>query len=410
MTRSGLLRNRGVRGLIAAESISMAGSQMTYIVLPWFVLTTTHSPIKTSIVIAAEMAPVAVLGLLSGTLVSRIGARRTMLVSDLARAALLAAIPTLHLLDVLSFPLLVALVFGIGVFMVPHATAQRVIVPELVGEDDARVGEVQSLLQAAVAVAGIVGPPLGGALIPVIGETNVLYFDAATYVVSFALMAGLVRPRFAAVREEGADRGIKAGVRFLFRDRLLRVWMLSITGMNVVWSAFAVTFPVLVLERYGDRPDVLGWIFGGFGAGAVLGSIASFRVIGRFDRIVLATGAAIGQTAVLWVLLPDLPWPVVAGAAAVVGAFSPLLNSTVITTRTMRTPVQLRPSVHAAAVTVALILAPVGALAAGPALTHLGLQVVVGGILVANTLCGIAFAAAGLHERRLPGTAALEQS
>jgi len=409
VTRSGLLRNRGVRGLVAAESISMAGSQMTYIVLPWFVLTTTHSPIKTSIVVAAEMAPVAVLGLLSGTLVSRIGARRTMLVSDLARAVLLALIPTLHLFDALSFALLVALVFGIGVFMVPHATAQRVIVPELVGEDEARVGEVQSLLQAAVAVAGIVGPPLGGALIPVVGETNVLYVDAGTYVVSFALMAGLVRPRYAAGREEdAADRGIKAGVRFLFGDRLLRVWMLSITGMNVVWSAFAVTFPVLVLERYGDRPDVLGWIFGCFGAGAVVGSVASFRVIGRFDRIGLATGAAIGQTAVLWLLFPDLPWPVVAAAAAVAGVFSPILNSAVITTRTMRTPVQLRPSVHAAAVTVALVLAPVGALAAGPALTHLGLQVVIGGILVANTLCGVAFAAAGLQDR--PGGAAAPET
>jgi MFS family permease len=398
VTRSSLLRDRGVRALVTAESISMAGSQMTYIVLPWFVLTTTHSPIKTSIVLAAEMAPVAVLGLLSGTLVSRLGARRTMLVSDAARALLLASIPTLHLLDALSFPLLVGLVFSIGIFMVPHATAQRVIVPELVGEDEARVGEVQSLLQAAVAVAGIVGPPLGGALIGVVGETNVLFVDAASYVVSFGVMAGWVRPKHAAP-EEGGDVGVIAGVRFLFRDRLLRVWMLSITGMNVVWSAFGVTFPVLVLQRYGDRPDVLGWIFGAFGAGAVLGSVASFGVIGRFDRVVLATWAAAGQTAVLWILLPDLPWPVVAAAAAVTGLFAPILNSAVITTRTMRTPPALRPSVHAAAVTVALILAPIGALAAGPGIEHFGLDAVVGAVLVVNTLCGVAFAAAGLRER-----------
>jgi MFS family permease len=273
-----------------------------------------------------------------------------------------------------------------------------VIVPERVGEDEARVGEVQSLLQAAVAVAGIVGPPLGGALIGVVGETNVLFVDAASYVVSFGVMAGWVRPKHAAP-EEGGDVGVIAGVRFLFRDRLLRVWMLSITGMNVVWSAFGVTFPVLVLQRYGDRPDVLGWIFGAFGAGAVLGSVASFGVIGRFDRVVLATWAAAGQTAVLWILLPDLPWPVVAAAAAVTGLFAPILNSAVITTRTMRTPPALRPSVHAAAVTVALILAPIGALAAGPGIEHFGLDAVVGAVLVVNTLCGVAFAAAGLRER-----------
>jgi MFS family permease len=408
LTRSNLLRDGGVRALVTAESISMAGSQMTYIVLPWFVLTTTHSPIKTSIVLAAEMAPVAVLGLLSGTLVSRIGARRTMLVSDAARGVLLATIPTLHLMDALSFPLLVGLVFSIGIFMVPHATAQRVIVPELVGEDEARVGEVQSLLQAALAVAGIAGPPLGGALIPVLGETNVLFVDAASYVVSFGIMAGWVRPKHAAPDDERGDVGVIAGVRFLLRDRLLRVWMHSITGMNVWWSAFGVTFPVLVLQRYGDRPDILGWIFGAFGAGAVLGSVASFGVIGRFDRIVLATWSAAGQTAVLWILLPDLPWPVVAAAAAVTGLFSPILNSAVITTRTMRTPPPLRPSVHAAAVTVALVLAPIGALAAGPGIEHLGLNTVIGAVLVVNTLCGVAFAAAGLRERAAPGAAAVD--
>ena len=93
---------------------------------------------------------------------------------------LLAAIPTLHLLGALSFAALVALVFAVGIFMVPHATAQRVVVPELVGEDEVRVGQTMSLLQTALAIAGIAAPRLGGVLIAVIGETNVLYVDAAS--------------------------------------------------------------------------------------------------------------------------------------------------------------------------------------------------------------------------------------
>ena len=380
----------------------MTGSQMTYIVLPWFVLTTTGSAVKTSIVVAAEMAPVAVLGLLGGTAVSKFGARRTMLVSDAARALLMAAIPTLHLLDALSFPLLVALVFAIGVFVVPHATGQRVIVPEIVGENEARVGEVQSLIQVAWAIAGVAGAPIGGVLIGVIGETNVLFVDAASFALSFALFAFFVHPRHRVAEDADDATGVVAGVRFLFRDRLLRGWMLSITGMNVVWTAMSVVFPVLVLERYGDRPDVLGWIFGGFGAGAIAGSVASFGVIGRLDRIALATTSVAGQTAVMWILLPDLPWPVVAAMAAVGGFFSPIVNSTVITTRTMRTPPRLRPSVHAAAVTVALVLAPVGALIAGPALEATTLAAVLAGVLALNTLCGVAFVIAGVRERAAP--------
>jgi predicted MFS family arabinose efflux permease len=401
VSRREILRDSGIRALVTGEAISIAGSQMTYIVLPWFVLTTTGSAVRTSIVVAAEMAPVAFLGLASGSIVSRLGARRTMLVSDVSRFLLLGAIPVLHLLDSLSFPLLVALVFCVGAFMVPHATAQRVIVPELVGEDVARVGEVQALIQVAWAVAGIAGPAIGGVLIGVVGETNVLFVDAASYALSAVLLGAWVRPRHRTDVAEDDASGVVAGVRFLFRDELLRVWMLSITGLNVVWSAFGVMFPVLVLERYGDRPEILGWIFGGFGVGAIVGSLASFGVIARLDRILLASSAAAGQTAVLWILLPDLPWPAVAAAAIVTGVFSPVLNSTVITTRTMRTPPVLRPSVHAAAVTVALVLAPLGALSAGPLLNVFGLEVAVGAVLTLNTLCGIAFVAAGLRERRL---------
>lgn len=398
MTAS-VFRDRGVRALVAAEGISNAGSQMTYIVLPWFVLTTTGSPTRTSIVVAAELAPVAFFGLVSGAVTSRLGARRTFLIADSSRALLLAAIPTLHLLGALSFAALVALVFVVGIFMVPHASAQRVVIPELVGEDEARVGQAMSLMQTAYAGAGIAGPAVGGVLIALIGETNVLYVDAATYAVSFLLIAGWVRP-VRAPRADDEPSGVIAGVRFLFGDRLLRAWMLSITGMNIVWTAMSVVFPVLVLERYGDRPEILGWIFGAFGVGSVVGAVGSYRVIGRFDRIVLTSTASAGQTAVMWMLLPELSWPVVAASAAIAGLFFPVLNACVVTVRTMRTPVSLRPTVHTAAVTVAMILAPLGALAAGPALERFDLAPVLGVILFGNTLCGLVMAAAGLRDRR----------
>ncbi len=400
MGAGSLLRDSGLRALVAAEGISNFGSQMTYIVLPWFVLTTTGSPARTSVVVAAELVPVALFGLASGAVTRRIGPRRTFLVCDAARALLFAAIPTLHLLDALTFELLVGLVFLTGVFMVPHATAQRVVVPELVGEDEVRVGQAMSLVQTAFAVAGILGPAIGGVLIALIGETNVLYIDAATFAASFVLIAGWVRPK-PLVHESDEPSGVMDGVRFLFRDRLLRAWMLSITGMNIVWTAMAVVFPVMVLERYGDRPEILGWIFGSFGVGSVIGAVGSYRIIGRFDRLLLASTASLGQTATMWILLPDLAWPIVAGSAAVAGLFFPVLNACVITLRTMRTPPPLRATVHTAAVTVAMILAPLGALAAGPALHAFELAPVLAVILVGNTLCGLVIAAAGIRERSL---------
>ena len=81
------------------------------------------------------------------------------------------------------------------------------------------------------------------------------------------------------------------------------------------------------------------------------------------------------------------------------GIFFPMLNACVVTIRTMRTPIALRPTVHTAAVTVAMILAPLGALAAGPALERFDLTSVLAVILVGNTLCGVAIAVAGMRDR-----------
>ena len=53
-----------------------------------------------------------------------------MFVSDLCRAPLLAAVPLLQLGDRLTFPLLLGIVFAIGVFSTPYLTAQRLIIPE----------------------------------------------------------------------------------------------------------------------------------------------------------------------------------------------------------------------------------------------------------------------------------------
>src|ERR687891_1416216 len=114
MTRRELIGNRGLLGVLARDTVSLTGSQMTMLALPWFVLTTTGSASRMAIVLAVESASLAVFGFLSGNIAARMGPRRTMLVSDAARAPLVALVPVLHALDALSFPLLLAIVAAIS--------------------------------------------------------------------------------------------------------------------------------------------------------------------------------------------------------------------------------------------------------------------------------------------------------
>ena len=79
MTVRALLRRPGLGALLVAEIVSSLGSQMTFLALPWFVLATTGSATRMGVVLAVELVPVALLGIPSGTVAARLGARRTML-------------------------------------------------------------------------------------------------------------------------------------------------------------------------------------------------------------------------------------------------------------------------------------------------------------------------------------------
>src|SRR5947208_12926120 len=123
-----MLLNRSLVALIAAELVSLTGSAMTFVALPWFVLATTGSTARMGWVLAAELAAIAIVGIPAGSLISRLGAKRTMLVSDAARGPLLLVIPILHASGHLSFPALLAVSFAIGAFSAPYFGSMRTVV------------------------------------------------------------------------------------------------------------------------------------------------------------------------------------------------------------------------------------------------------------------------------------------
>ena len=223
MSRAELLRNVRLRALVVAEVISTTGSQMTWLALPWFVLVTTGSPTKMTFVLAAEVIGLGIVGLPSGSLLQRLGARRTMLLADACRAPLMLLVPVLHWTGHLSYAPLLILALLLGALTAPYFAAQRVIVPELLGEDESTVAQANALTQAAQRTTMLLGAPLAGVLIGVLGPAPVLVIDAATYVVSFLLVLVFVpsRPPSPAAEE---SRGLLAGLRFLFHEPLLRVW------------------------------------------------------------------------------------------------------------------------------------------------------------------------------------------
>jgi MFS family permease len=399
VSRAEILRNVPLRALVVAEVISTTGSQMTWLALPWFVLVTTGSPTRMTFVLAAEVIGLGVAGLPSGNLLQRLGARRTMMFADALRAPLMLLVPVLHWTGHLSYAPLLLVAFLLGALSAPYFAAQRVIVPELLGEDESTVAQANALTQAAQRTTMLLGPPLAGVLIGIFGAAPVLVIDAATYVVSFLLVLVFVpkRPPTPAAEE---SRGLLAGLRFLVQEPLLRVWgPLFILG-DAAWQVFFAAVPVLTIERFDANAKVAGILFAAFGAGALVGNFLSFRVLtDRLDGLLLVAVTVPFQALPLWVVGLDVPAAAIAAALFVSGIANGACNPTIHTTFTLRMPPAIRAKAMTASAALWALGMPLGLLVAGPALTAFGARPVLIAFAATQTLAMGGVAVASLRER-----------
>ncbi|MFN2469055.1 MAG: MFS transporter [Gaiellaceae bacterium] len=371
MTPRDLFGQRSFLALVAAETLSTTGAMMSWLALPWFVLVTTGSATRMGVVLGAELAGVALLGVPGGVLAARLGARRTMLAADGLRAPLMVSIPLLHWAGLLSFARLVALVFVLGAASAPHFAAQRVILPEILGEDDAVVTQANAVLQAATRITLLLGPVLAGVLIGFVGAPAVLLVDAATYAVSFVLVLAFVPPgeRVAAAPEE---RGLLVGLRFVARDRILRGWTLAIAVGDAGWNALFAALPFYAFTRYDGDARLAGLLLACFGVAAVAGNVVSLRIASRVDRRHLIALGVIGQALPLWILTANGPAWTIGAALLLSGLANGVANPSIHAILTMRPPPAIRAQALTAEMTVIAVAGPVGYLVAGPVLEEFG--------------------------------------
>jgi predicted MFS family arabinose efflux permease len=388
-----ILRNRSLGAILCAELVSLTGSAMTYVALPWFVLITTGSTAKMGWVLAAELLPVGLLGIPAGTLIARLGAKRTMNVADAARVPLMTAIPVLHWTGNLTFAALLACTFALGCFMAPYYSSSRLILPEVLGEDEGLVAQGSAFVQAANQVTQLGGPLLAGVLIAWLSAPAVLMIDAATYAFSFAVIFLFVRAGRRVAGDE-SSRGLFAGLRYVLRDKLLGPMMAAAAFINFTAQGLIAMLPVLVVRRFDADPKIVGFFFAAFGAGALIGSLVAAQIVRKVPLLKLAGVGILGMAVPLWLLALHLPWPVVLVVLAAFGFCAPLVNAPVLGILTVRPPEALRPKVLTAVMTISVVIGPLGFLAVGQALQHVGMGVVFLAIAAAFSAGALAFSAA----------------
>jgi MFS family permease len=275
--------------LLAANAISLVGNMLSAIAIPWFVLQTTGSATQTGITGFFTVMPVVLAGLFGGTLVDRLGYKRTSIIADIASGVTTALIPLLYFTVGLEFWQLMVLVFLGALLDAPGSTARNALLPELAEMAQMPIERATSLIHIIERSARLIGAPLGGLLIALVGTENVLWLDAASFFVSAGIIAVTIKVHYPVHPEKNPATGtyfgeLREGLRFIFEDKLLLAIVVMVMVTNFLDAVFGgVVQPVFVKQVYGEALD-LGLLIAANGAGAVIGALIFSAIGPRLPR------------------------------------------------------------------------------------------------------------------------------
>ncbi|MGI5441236.1 MFS transporter [Streptomyces shenzhenensis] len=386
---------RPLGGVLAAMAVSLTGTRISVVALPWFVLVTTGSATRTGLVAFCEMTPYVLVKAFTGPLVDRIGPRAVSWTTDLASATAAAAVPLLHALHLLSFPLLLALVALIGAARGPGDLAKEVMVLEAAERGRMPLERATGLAGVTERLASTVGPAVGGSLVALVGPLTGLAVNAGCFALG-SVIIGLALPRgmgHATVEASsqadetgpGYWRRFGEGFTFLRGEPLLLTVIVTVGIINLLDAAIAtVLIPVWARES-GNGPTAIGLMGSVMGAAAVAGSLIAAVAAQRLRRrMVVLTGLLLAGAPRFLVLAFDAPLGAVLAVFAVSGFGAGFVNPVLGAVLFERVPRRMLGRVNALGDSLAWAGIPLGGLLAGAAVAAVGLAPVL-------LVCGAAY-------------------
>jgi MFS family permease len=380
------------RRLLVSLAVSSLGDWLYNVALLAFVYERTGSPTWLAFTTAARILPIVLLGPLGGVLADRHDRRHLIIASDLLCAALMVALAGI-------------VAFGLPVVLAPllaaAATRASAAHPPAVAASTPRLVDAAGLQRANAARAAIgqgaivVGPAVGAVLLAVSSPAVAIFANAATFLVSAALVAAIpAGPAFRPARS-GASAGLlddlRAGVEAVRGAPAAMRMIAADIICSAVYGILTVTL-VLVAREVGAGPGGYGLLLGAFGVGGLIGAAVVSRLDGARWRRTLAIAltlvglpvAALGLVHTLWIALA---LGLVGGAGSVVAE---VLSETALP-RLLDDEVLARA--YGLTLPAALSGIVVGSLVGGPLVALLGLT----GALVATGAAVLTLALLLLH-------------
>ena len=279
-----VFRHRNYRLFFSGQLVSLMGTWITNVTQGYLVYSLTHSPLLLGVVSFAGQVPVFFFSAFGGMISDRFDRRRLLLWTQslaCAESAALAILTLTHLIQVWMVVCLALFQGFVNAFDVPIRQSMTV---EMVGREDLR--HAISLNSMMFNLARVIGPPIAGILIALVGIGICFSLDALSYL---AVIAGLFLMRFPPrASRSHADplRAIREGFVYVWREREIRASLFLIVCCSAFGASYLTLLPAIARDVLHLESEGLGFLYGAVGAGALMGAYALARVP---DRHLLAT-------------------------------------------------------------------------------------------------------------------------
>jgi MFS family permease len=276
-TNDSLLKNARFLRLWIGQGTSFLGDAVSMVALVVLVVQVTGTASAVGGALIARLLPT-LASPLAGVFADRLDRRLVLVASDLARAVLV-----LGLVFARDLPTIYVLVFFMGLARTIFNPAVRAAFPSVVGAGD--LTRANALIGGTFSVSETVGPALGGLLVATTGVEAAFVLDAATYLISAALLSlvPMSRPR----REEedaGFGEDLRSGFAYLASSRVPLAIVLG-AFLTVLTVNFTIPAEIFLARRTFDAGNAgYGLLVGLYGGGMVLGSVL---MVALGDRVKL---------------------------------------------------------------------------------------------------------------------------
>jgi MFS family permease len=297
-TFASLRRHHNYRLFFAGQITSVCGTWMQNIAMAWLVVVLVpHSRgLAVGLLSICRFGPFTLFGLLAGVITDRLDNRRTVIVTQTVQMVLSGVLAAVTLLGDVQLWHVYALAALTGTAIVFDAPARQNLTFQMVGREE--LPNAVALNSSLFNTARIFGPALAGILIAAVGAGWCFAVNTVSFL---AVLAGLLAMRveelYPLKRSEERPtiwRGTREGFSYVRRSRSVKV----VLGMMVVFASicfnFNILLPLLAKDTLDSGPRTFGVISACFGAGALLGALASAALANARWRVMLVGAAGFG--------------------------------------------------------------------------------------------------------------------